>query len=75
MLRNVIGKRIKELRIIKHDYSQEQLADLIGCNRAYISRIESGKQNITIENLNQICNAFNITLCEFFAPFTTRIDE
>ena len=75
MLRNMIGKRIKELRIIKHDYSQEYLASLIGCNRAYISRIESGKQNITIENLNQICNAFDITLCDFFAPFDTKISE
>ena len=75
MLRNIIGKRIKELRIIKYDYSQEQLANLIGCDRTYISRIESGKQNITIENLNQICNAFNITLSDFFAPFTTKIDK
>lgn len=74
MLKNAIGKRIKELRIITKDYSQAELAKLIGCNRAYLSRVESGKQNITIESLNQICNALNITFCDFFKPFDSKID-
>ena len=74
MLKNAIGKRIKELRIITNDYSQEQLADIIGWDRTYISRIESGKQNITIENLNEICNALGVTLNEFFAPFNIKYE-
>lgn len=74
MLKNVIGKRIKELRIIKKDYSQAELANVIGCNRAYLSRIESGRQNVTIESLNQICNALDTTLSDFFCPFTSKID-
>lgn len=45
--------------------SQEELALIIGCDRAYISRVESGKQNITIDNLNEICNALDISL-KFF---------
>lgn len=75
MLKNAIGKRIKELRIITNDYSQEQLADIIGWDRTYISRIESGKQNITIENLNEICNALGVTLNEFFTPFTAKFES
>lgn len=75
MLKNAIGKRIKELRIITNDYSQEQLADIIGWDRTYISRIESGKQNITIENLNEICNALGVTLNEFFTPFNMKYDS
>lgn len=75
MLKNAIGKRIKELRIITNEYSQEQLADKIGWDRAYISRIESGKQNITIENLNQICNALGVTLSDFFSPFVTHFAD
>lgn len=75
MLKNAIGKRIKELRIITNDYSQEQLADIIGWDRTYISRVESGKQNITIENLNEICNALGVTLNEFFAPFNAKYES
>lgn len=62
MLNRIIGKRIKELRTITNDLNQEQLASLVGCDRAYLSRIESWKQNITIGSLNQICNALGVSL-------------
>ena len=75
MLKIAVGKRIKELRVITNDISQEQLADKIGWDRAYISRIESGKQNITIENLNQICNALGVTLQQFFSTFDYKIND
>lgn len=74
MLKTAIGKRIKELRIITKEYSQEQLAEQIGWDRTYISRVESGKQNITIENLNQICNALGVTLKQFFSSFDERLE-
>lgn len=64
MIKEAVGKRIKKLRILKK-MSQEELALIIGCDRAYISRVESGKQNITIDNLNEICNALDISL-KFF---------
>ena len=69
MIKEAVGKRIKELRILKKEMSQEELALIIGCDRAYISRVESGKQNITIDNLNEICNALDISLKRFFEPF------
>ncbi len=75
MLKTAVGKRIKELRIIAKEYSQEQLAEQIGWDRTYISRVESGKQNITIENLNQICNALGVTLKEFFSSFDERLEN
>lgn len=75
MLNRIIGKRIKELRTITNDLNQEQLASLVGCDRAYLSRIESGKQNITIGSLNQICNALGVSLKKFFEPFNDEIEE
>lgn len=30
MLQKAIGKRVKELRIVKFDWNQEQLADKLG---------------------------------------------
>ncbi|HBM70824.1 MAG TPA: XRE family transcriptional regulator [Firmicutes bacterium] len=73
-LQQKIGKRIKELRTIRNDYSQEQLSNLVGCDRAYLSRVESGKQNITMESLNSFCNALNITLKDFFSNFDIKYE-
>lgn len=51
--------------------SQDELSSKIGWDRTYLSRIESGKQNITIENLYTVCNALGVTLSEFFKPFNS----
>lgn len=61
-----IGNRVKFIRINSLDLSQEDFADKLGLSRAYISRVESGKQNITVENLIKICEGLNITLKDFF---------
>jgi len=68
-----IGNRIKELRISRTNLSQEDFANMIGLDRTYLSRVESGKQNLTIEKLNDICNGLHITLNDFFNPFNESI--
>lgn len=62
-----IGKRIKELRLSSAKMSQETLAKAAGVNRAYISRVECGRQNLTINNLEAICKALNVSAKDFFA--------
>lgn len=69
MQKEMIGKRIKELRISKTNLSQEDFAKKIGIDRAYLSRVENGKQNLTIESISLICSGLNISLNEFFSPF------
>jgi transcriptional regulator with XRE-family HTH domain len=69
MQKEMIGKRIKELRISKTNLSQEDFAKKIGIDRAYLSRVENGKQNLTIESISLICSGLNISLNEFFNPF------
>ncbi len=73
MLKEMIGKRVRFLRMAKTDLSQEEFSKKIGLDRTYLSRLESGKQNITIENLNNICNGLGISLKEFFEPFENEI--
>lgn len=51
------GELIKE----KH-LTQQQLADQIGKERAYIAKIEQGKTNLQISNFVQIINALGLTL-------------
>lgn len=66
MIRKLVGYRIKELRINNLNMTQEAFAKLLNCDRTYLSRIESGKQNITLDSLEHICNLLNVSLKEFF---------
>ncbi len=61
----LVGKRVKELRN-KLGISQEELADLAGLDRTYITSVECGKRNISIVNIEKLANALNVTLSEFF---------
>lgn len=50
-----LGRNIKAERIIK-GLSQEELAEAYGCERDYISKIECGKQNLSIKKIVKIAN-------------------
>ncbi len=65
MIKEKVGKRIKELRQ-KQGLSQEEFAFKCDLDRTYITSLERGKRNISLENLEKIANAFNMTLSEFF---------
>lgn len=69
MIRKKIGDRIRELRVSKQYMNQDEFARKIGWDKAYLSRVESGKQNLTIDNLIVICNGLHISLNDFFSTF------
>ena len=54
-----LGKKIKEIRI-KGGYSQEELASLAKLHRTYISDIERGGRNVSVENIEKIAKALKI---------------
>ena len=56
-----IGKRIKQARREK-GYSQKQLSTKAGLDRAYLSGIEQGKQNITIGSALKLAGALEVPL-------------
>lgn len=60
-----IGERITYFRKQK-GYTQLKFADITNYDRTYLSRVESGKQNLTVETLIRICECLGITLKEFF---------
>lgn len=62
------GLRVKELRLEK-GLSQEKLANLAGVDRTYMTQVENGKRNISIENIKKICIALDINLSEFFESY------
>ncbi len=62
-----LGGRIKQLRH-EVEKSQETLAFEAHVDRTYISSIERGVANPSIETLANICYALNVTLAELFEP-------
>ncbi|WP_176031664.1 helix-turn-helix domain-containing protein [Burkholderia vietnamiensis] len=62
-----LGKRIKACRH-EAEKSQETLAFEAHVDRTYISAIERGIANPSVETLANICYALNVTLGELFAP-------
>jgi transcriptional regulator with XRE-family HTH domain len=62
-----LGKRVKECRHLA-DKSQETLAFDAHVDRTYISAIERGMANPSVETLANICHALNVTLAELFEP-------
>ena len=67
-----IGNRIKELRINKLRITQEEFAKILGVDRTYLSRVESGKQNITLNTLAFICLKLDISFSDFFSVFNDK---
>ena len=65
MITEVLGERIKELRL-KTGLSQEKFALKIGLDRTYYSSVENGKRNIAIINLKKIADGFGISLSDLF---------
>jgi len=53
------------------DISQEALADKADLDRTYISGIERGVRNITLDSLEQIINALEVDIHVFF----TKVSE
>ena len=60
-----LGRTISRLRKEK-GYSQEAFANEAGIDRRYMSDIENGKRNISIDILERVCNKLGIKISEFF---------
>lgn len=67
-----VGQRIRELRG-NIGISQEALANKAEIDRTYVTDVENGRRNISIENLEKLVNALEIPFKDFFdAPNFNR---
>lgn len=57
------GCRIRELRT-ELGLSQEAFALKIDMDRTYLASIESGKRNVSINNIKKLADGFNISISE-----------
>ena len=61
----IIGQRIRNYRTQKR-LSQEKLAELAGCHPTYIGQLERGEKNATLESVEKVASAMDISLSELF---------
>lgn len=61
----VFGQTIRKIRLSK-DISQEKFADMCDLHRTYISDIELGKRNVSLENIGKMANALDMNISDLF---------
>ncbi|WP_172637617.1 helix-turn-helix domain-containing protein [Desulfitobacterium sp. PCE1] len=61
----LFGKTVREYRL-KRNLSQEKLAELCELHRTYISDVERGDRNVSLENIYKICSALGVSVSKVF---------
>lgn len=54
-------QRIEDLRV-DHDLTQQQVADILGCQREVYRRYEKGTRTIPVEFLIRLADYYKVTL-------------
>lgn len=62
-LQEILANNMRTLRT-KENISQEDFADKCGLHRTYISDVERCTRNISIDNIDRIAKAFDISASE-----------
>jgi len=62
----------KAARKLRHDLgvSQEEFADICGLDRTYIGGIERGERNVSLINIERICESNFLLRRPFRTPYT-----
>ncbi len=60
-----IGQRIRELRK-ELEISQEALAYKAEVDRTYVTDVENGRRNVSVEILERLIKALDVSITEFF---------
>ena len=60
------GRLVRRLRIEK-GYSQEEFSFRVGLHQTYVSSVERGERNVTIQTADRIARALDTTLVSMFS--------
>lgn len=64
-LKQVLGRNIRYYRF-KNNYTQERLAELLDISTTYMSDIECGKRNVSLDIIERISALFEIKYSDLF---------
>ena len=68
-----INNQIRDLRIAKK-ITQQELTERTNLSVPYISQIENNHRNISLETFVKIVDALEISLSDFFLPYSVPQD-
>lgn len=57
------------------ELSQEELAERAELHRTYISSIEHGKRNPSLENIEKLAKALDTSISELFANYGIEVES
>jgi len=60
------GRLVRRLRVEK-GYSQEEFSFRVGLHQTYVSSVERGERNVTIQTADRIARALDTTLVSMFS--------
>lgn len=64
-IQRAFGDRVRALRV-ERDWTQEQLVERTGLDRAYLSEIENGHRNPSLTTIAKFASAFGMEIAELF---------
>ncbi len=64
-LPKIVGERIRNFRKEK-GFSQEELANIANLHATYIGQLERGEKNATLESIEKVANALEVSLEDLF---------
>ncbi|MDO5639731.1 MAG: helix-turn-helix transcriptional regulator [Neisseria sp.] len=70
--RLIFAQNVRQVRRFK-EMSQEELAHRSNISRVYIGEIERGERNVTIDLMEKIARALDISLERLLQPDLTKI--
>lgn len=68
-----IGTRIKDFRM-KNDKTLVQVSQKTGLSVSFLSDMETGRTNPSLETIQKLCNFWGVTLSKFFEDVTIRVE-
>ncbi len=68
------GEVVRRLRQ-ERGYSQEEFSFRVGLHQTYVSSVERGERNVTIQTADRIAKALETTLVDLFGELERESDE
>lgn len=65
-----LGKKVKLLRTRK-GITQEDLAHVLKLSKSQVSNLENGRRNLSLRQLEKVCEFFKVDMSYFFLVETT----
>ncbi len=72
--KKIVGKRIQEYRKLR-GLTQEQLAEIVDIDTISLSKIETGRNYPTAENITKIAEVLKVDVYEFFVSDNLKTNE